>query len=110
MAEQLKRLGATQVVSDMDTQLYLGEAGKNVSISSILVVNRGDTARIFRIAHIDGALAAVALEDYLAYDFEIAPRTAIPFTIGVCMLGAETILVRADHADVHFIAWGSVNQ
>ena len=110
MAEVLKRLGATVVVAATPTQLFLGDAGKQVSVSSILVVNQGDSVRTYRIAHIDGALGAVAKEDYLAYDFQIPPRTAIPYTVGMCANGAETILVQADHADVTFIAWGAQSQ
>lgn len=110
MAEVLKRLGATLVVATTDTLLYQVPAGKNASVSSVVAVNRGDSVRTFRIAHVDGAIATVANEDYIAYDFQIPPRTAIPFTLGICMGPTDSIMVRADHADVSFIAWGAENQ
>ena len=108
MAEALKRLGATAVVANTDTLLYQVEAGKMASVSSIAVVNKGASIRTYRLAHVDGAgIASVAAEDYFAYDFEIPAFTTFPFTIGVTMGQLDSLMVRANHAEVSFIAWGA---
>ena len=64
--------------------------------------------RTFRLAHVDGAaIAGVAAEDYFAYDHTILANSSQFFQLGVTFSGNDTILVRASHADVVFIAWGS---
>ena len=108
MAETLKRLGATEVVANTDTELYGPGATTTGVVSTIAVCNKGATNRTFRLAHVDGAaIAGVAAEDYFAYDHTILANSSQFFQLGVTFSGNDTILVRASHADVVFIAWGS---
>ena len=107
MAETLKRLGATVVVADTDTELGGPGASTTWVLSHILVVNQGDTDRTFRVAHVDGDLADVATEDYVAYDYPIEARGFVPITVGMCIDAGHTLLVRSSSANVNFIAWGS---
>ena len=107
MAETLKRLGATAVVADTNTELGGPGTGKTWVVATFLAVNRGATDRTFRLAHIDGDLADIADEDYIAYDYPIEANGVVPFSLGACVEAGHTILCRANHADVHFIMWGS---
>lgn len=109
MLEEPKRLGKTVVVAATNTALYTVPAGKYATVSKIAVCNRGASARTFRVAHVDGAIAVVADEDYIVHDMAIAANTTeyVPSgTGGIAMEAADTILVRANHADVNFQAWG----
>jgi len=108
MAETLKRLGATVVVANTDTELYGPGSAVTGVVSTIAVCNRGGSSRTFRIAHVDGgAIGAVADEDYFAYDQVILANSSQFFQLGITFGGDDTILVRANHAEVNFIAWGS---
>jgi len=107
MAETLKRLGASTVVADTNTELGGPETGYTWVVSTIVAVNRGATDQVFRIAHVDGDLADVANEDYIAYDYPIEANGVVPFSLGVCVDAGHTILVRSDSANVHFMMWGS---
>jgi hypothetical protein len=104
--ETLKRV-ATTVVANTDTELGRPDIRTVWQFASLNVVNRGDSVRTFRIAYIDGAITDVAPEDYCPYDMKIGPHSVIPFTLGQNLEAEYTILVRADHADVHFIGWYS---
>ena len=107
MAETLKRLGATVVVANTDTELYGPGATTTGVISSISVCNKGATNRTFRLAHVDGAaIAGVAAEDYFVYDQTILANASQFLQIGITFGVNDTILCRASHADVVFIAWG----
>jgi len=107
MAETVKRLGATTVVANTDTTLYTVPAGTSAVVSSVVACNRGAGAHTFRIAHVDGAIGVVANEDYIFYDKAVAANDSEPFTLGIAMEAGDTLLVRADHAEVNFIAWGA---
>ncbi len=107
MTTTYKRLGATTVTAATDTLLYTVPAATNAVVGNIHVCNRGATTRTFRLAVVDGAISGVSNEDYLWYDAEILGNSGISFNIGVTILAAYSILVRADHADVHFQAFGA---
>ena len=102
MGNVYKRLGATTVTANTDTGLYTVPGSTEAIVASIIICNLGSTARTFRVAHVDGAIGVVANEDYLAYDCAIDPNISIVLTTGLSMAAAETILVRANHAEVVF--------
>lgn len=102
MANAYKRLGATTVTADEDTKLYTVDAGTEAIVSELTICNMGGTARTFRVAHVDGAIGDVVNEDYKAYDCNIDPNSSIMICGGLSMAAADTILVRANHADVVF--------
>ena len=107
MATSYKRLGATTVTADTDTKLYGVPGSTSAIISTIVICNRGATARTFRLAHVDGAISGVANEDYLLYDAPIAPNDMVVLTLGITMEASHELLVRANHADVNFLCWRS---
>ena len=107
MATAYKRLGATTVVANTNTKLYGVPGSTSTIVSTIAVCNRGASSRTFRIAHVDGVISGVSNEDYIVYDAPIAPNDIVIITIGITMEAAHELLVRANHADVNFICWGS---
>lgn len=108
MTESLKRLGATTVTANADTELYQTPASTTASISSIVVCNTGSTARTFRIALVDAtSVGSVATEDYIYYDLTIPANQTFICTAGLTMAADTIILVRASHAEVVFSAYGA---
>ncbi len=113
MATTYKRLGATVVVADTDTALYTlaQSSGLSAVVSSIIVCNIGSTERTFRIAVIDDDdVANVANEDYIYYDIPIGANDTFIATVGLTIddgSNGAVIMVRANHAEVVFSAFGS---
>jgi len=104
----IKRLGATVVVANTDTELYETPAGKSAVVSSIVVCNIGATERTFRVAIVEAtAVGSVGNKDYLYYDMSIPGNNTFVATIGATMATVNIILVRASHAEVVFSAFGS---
>jgi hypothetical protein len=106
MSLSRKRLGASAVTANTDTSLYTTPSNTETVVSTVLVCNRSSLAAHFRLAHVDGAIAGVASEDYLFYDSDIAPNDSVILTLGITMSAADSLLVRSDSASVSFIAWG----
>lgn len=101
-----KRLGATTVVASTDTELYQVPVNTEAVVSLVQVCNRGTSERTFRVAVVDGDIASVANEDYLYYDSPVPANDALALRLGLAMEQDDSILVRADHADVNFLAFG----
>ncbi len=106
MAETVKRLGATVVVAATNTLLYQCPAGKS-AVVNVTACNTGTTDRTVRIGHVDAAgIIGVAAEDYLLYDAPIEASGSVN-VMGITMGPLDSILVRATHAEVTFMAHGS---
>lgn len=95
------------MVANTDTNLYTCPAETSAVVSSIVACNAKNAALTFRVAHVDGAIAVVAAEDYIAYDKTIAANSYEGITLGICMEAGDSLLVRASGTEVTFIAWGS---
>ena len=109
MAVSYKRLGSTVVTADTDTSLYTVAASTQTIISSVVVCNIGSTTRTFRIALVPGAIGTVSNDDYIYYDVIIPGNDTFIATAGLILEATHSILVRADHAEVVFSAYGSEN-
>ena len=107
MATAYKRLGSTVVVANTDTQLYVVPASTETIVSSIVACNIGSTERTFRIALIEGAIGTVSNDDYIYYDVVLPANDTFIATAGFTLNASDTIMVRADHAEVVFSAFGS---
>ena len=107
MGKVYKRLGATVVTANVNTGLYTVPASTSAIVGNLHVCNIGSTERTFRIAVVNGAIGVVSTKDYLYYDTIIAANTGVAFNIGIILPTTYTILVRANHADVIFSAFGA---
>lgn len=106
MANAYKRLGAKTVIANTDTELYTVPASTQTIVSELTICNIGSTSRTFRVAHVDGAIGDVANEDYKAYDCTLDANSSIVICVGLSMATTETLLVRANHAEVVFTCSG----
>jgi hypothetical protein len=109
MTDVYKRLGAISPTATTNTALYVVPSSIVTSslVSSINVCNRNNASVVFRMAHIDGAVGALAVEDYIYYDVTLTAYDTFEITRGITMAPNDTIMVYCDTANVSFIAWGS---
>ena len=102
MANAYKPLGAEVVVANVDKELYLVPAATQTIVAELTICNIGSTLRTFRVAHVPGAIGTVANQHYKAYDCNLDGNSSIMICAGLSMATGNTILVRANHADVVF--------
>ena len=107
MANNFKRLGATAVVANTDTLLYVVPASHEAIITSLTVCNIGASSRTFRIATVDGAIGTIANEDFQFYDTTIGAKSNLLIKPSWCLIATHTIMVHATHADVVFSCFGN---
>lgn len=94
------RLGASSLAAATDTSLYSVPGSRKATVN-VSICNRNAAIATVRLAHVDGALGALASEDYIEYEAEIAPggvieRTQIPMT------ATHSIVGRASTTGVSF--------
>lgn len=97
--------GSTNTV-DTDYGLYTVPASTYAKNVKVYICNRngGYTARI-RLAHVDGAVGDIAVEDYILFDDYLLPyETKIVELDG--MVATDTLLVRSSVSLVNFEACG----
>lgn len=107
MITSYKRLGATEVVADTNTLLYTVPELTSAIVSTLIVCNAGVTARTFRVAIIQGGIDSLSLKDYIYYDVPIPAKETFLATTGFTLATGDTIMVRANHAEVVFSCFGS---
>jgi len=106
MAVAYKILGQVADASANDVELYLVPASTEAVVSSIVICNRESASNTFRIATKDDN-AAVANQDYVAYDATIQANDTITLTLGITLETGAEISVGASDANVTFQAYGT---
>ena len=106
MPTTYKVLGQVAPSATTNTDLYTVGAGKSAVVSTIAVANRGATSATYRVA-IRVAGAAIANEDYIAYDATITANNSTMITIGVTLAATDVITVYASSANMSFSAFGT---
>jgi glucose-6-phosphate dehydrogenase assembly protein OpcA len=106
MPTTYKVLGQVAPSATTDTTLYTVGAGKSAVVSTIAIANRGATSATYRVA-IRVAGAAIANEDYIAYDATITANNSTMITIGITLAATDVITVYASNANLSFNAFGS---
>lgn len=106
MPTTYKVLGQVAPSATTNTDLYTVGAGKSAVVSTIAIANRGATSATYRVA-IRVAGAAIANEDYIAYDATITANNSTMITIGVTLAATDVITVYASNANLSFNAFGS---
>jgi hypothetical protein len=93
--------------SNAGETLYTVTTGSAGVVSSLTICNRGTTAATYRIA-IRKAGAALATNQYLAYDSVIPANTTTSLTLGLALASTDVITVaQVSTANVTFQAFGS---
>ena len=102
------RFGALTIdgaINLIDTNIALFTAIANLREVKVLCVNRSNQLSKIRVAHIDGAIGAIASEDYIFYDVDLLPNETKVVNIDG-MAATDTVLVRSTIVDVGFMADG----
>ena len=106
MATTYKVLGQSAPSATTNTDVYTVGSGKSAVVSTITVCNRSAVAVTYRIA-IRVAGAAIANEDYLAYDATVPANDAINLTLGITLAATDVVTVYASTANTSFNLFGS---
>lgn len=105
MAITYKVLAQSAPSATTNTDVYTVGAGKQTTISTITVCNRGTTAATYRIAVRPDA-ATLANQHYVAYDATVGPKDTVTWTIGITADASDVVTVYASSADLSFNIFG----
>lgn len=92
------RLGAASLAADTDTGVYTVPAAVVMTVN-VLFCNRGADAATVRLALVDGAVGALADEDYIEHG-TVIPAGGVLERSGLALSAGETVVVRSDKATV----------
>ena len=106
MATNYKVLGQSNPAATTATTLYTVPAATQSIVSTITVCNQTATAGTYRIA-VRVAGAALAANQYLAYDVSLPGNATDTLTLGVTLGATDVITVYASAATFSFNAFGS---
>jgi hypothetical protein len=106
MAITYKVLGQSAPSATTNTDVYTVGSGKQTTVSTITVCNRGTTAATYRIA-IRVAGSAISNEEYIAYDAPIGSNDSVTWTIGVTLGAADVVTVYASTANLSVNIFGA---
>lgn len=108
MPTTYKVLGQQAPAAATDATLYTVPAATQTIISTLVVTNRGASPTTFRLRVAVGG-AAVANQQYLAYDVVIPALTLLTLTMGVTLAATDQIVCQCGAAQVSFQAFGQEN-
>jgi hypothetical protein len=106
MATTYKVLGQVNPAATTATTLYTVPSATQSIVSTLTVTNQTATAGTYRIA-VRVAGAALAANQYLAYDVSLPGNATDTLTLGVTLGAADVITVYASAATFSFNAFGS---
>lgn len=107
MAETYKILGQVAANASTTHNVYTVPAATQAVISSIVVVNRNNSANCtYRVAA-QQAGAALANQHYLAYDAPIAALDTVALSLGVTLGNTDVISVYSANANISFSVFGT---
>ena len=105
MAESFKSLGQLAPAAGVLSDFYVVPASTSVSISSLVVCNRGATLGKFRIS-VAVAGDTVSIKQYLFYDQVLDAYSSFTVTIGITLTATDKIRVYADNSNLSFNLFG----
>jgi hypothetical protein len=106
MAITYKVLAQSAPSATTNTDVYTVGAGKQTTISTITIANRGATSTTYRIAVRPNG-ATLANEHYIAYDATVPANDTIALTIGVTCDAADVVTVYASTANLSVNIFGA---
>jgi hypothetical protein len=106
MPTNYKVLGQSNPSATTATTLYTVPAATQAIVSTITVTNQTSTAGTYRIA-VRVAGAALAANQYIAYDVSLPGNATDTLTLGVTLGATDVITVYASAATFSFNAFGS---
>jgi hypothetical protein len=106
MPTTYKVLGQSNPSATTATTLYTTPAATQTIVSTITICNQSATAATYRIA-VRVAGAALAANQYVAYDVSLPGNATDTLTLGVTLGATDVITVYASTANLSFNAFGS---
>jgi len=106
MPTNYKVLGQSNPAATTATTLYTVPSATQAIVSTLTVTNQTATAGTYRIA-VRVAGAALAANQYIAYDVSLPGNATDTLTLGVTLGAADVITVYASAATFSFNAFGS---
>ena len=106
MAITYKVLGQSAPSATTNTDVYTVGAGKQTTISTITVCNRGTSSATYRIAVRPNG-ATIANEHYIAYDATVGANDSVTWTIGMTVDAADVVTVYASTANLSVNIFGA---
>jgi hypothetical protein len=106
MATRYKVLGQQAPAANTDASLYTVPSLKESILSTLVVANRENASRTFRIA-VRPSGAALANQHYIAFDVPIAALDSTTLTLGITLGASDVITVRGSGASMSFSAFGT---
>ncbi len=106
MPTNYKVLGQSNPAATTATSLYTVPAATQAIVSTITVCNQAATAATYRIA-VRVAGAALAANQYIAYDVSLPANATDTLTLGVTLGATDVITVYSSNATTSFNAYGS---
>jgi hypothetical protein len=106
MAETLKVLGQAALAATTLTDVYTVPAATQAVVSSVMICNRANAARTFRVA-VAIAGAADATKQYLYYDTSLAANDSLAAVIGITLAATDVVRAYASAADLSINIFGS---
>jgi hypothetical protein len=106
MPTNYKVLGQSNPAATTATSLYTVPAATQAIVSTLTVTNQTATAGTYRIA-VRVAGAALAANQYIAYDVSLPGNATDTLTLGVTLGATDVITVYASAATFSFNAFGS---
>ena len=100
-----KVLGQVNPSATTATTLYTVPAAKSTVISTLVVANLASSAATYRIA-IRPAGAALAANQYIAYDVALSANDSTALTLGITLATTDVVTIYASSANVNFTAFG----
>ena len=98
------RLAAVDVAATTNTTLYSVPAARKATCT-VNLCNRTSSAVTVRIAHIDGAIGAVADADYIEFGTSI-PANGVLERTGITMAATHTLMVYASGTGISAVVHG----
>lgn len=98
------RLGAADLAATTNTGVYSVPASRKATVS-VSICNRTASDVTVRLAHIDGAVGAIASEDYLEYGSTVPANGVIERT-GIAMAASATIMGYASATGLSIVVAG----
>jgi len=106
MAITYKVLAQSAPSATTNTDVYTVGSGKQTTISTITLANRGATSTTYRIAVRPNG-ATIANEHYIAYDATVPANDTVALTIGVTCDAADVVTVYASTANLSVNIFGA---
>jgi glucose-6-phosphate dehydrogenase assembly protein OpcA len=106
MPTTYKVLGQSNPSATTATTLYTVPSATSTIVSTITVCNQAATAGTYRVA-VRVAGAALATNQYIAYDVSLPANATDTLTLGVTLAATDVVTVYASSANFSFSAFGS---